>query len=247
MNTKIYMVRHGETPWNINGRFQGSSDIPLNDKGREQAGFARDALAGVHFDAVYASPLKRAIETAQIICQPHPGLTIIPEPGFREQSVGTWEGHTFDELEAEHPGCKEMWLDTPAQMTFPEGERLAEVQLRALSAFLRVADSHPGQTLLIVSHMVCLSTMLDAFGGVTLDDIWLHPIANAGINIVEVASSSSSDKAPAGLPSDLRDLVNRTEILEWNHDEHLPEEYRRKPAASIRRIQELREAKAEQK
>ena len=191
MTTRMILVRHGETEWNKIRRFQGVTDIPLNDRGRIQAGYAREALANTHIDAVYASPLSRAVETASIICRDHAVDTIHREPGFMEQNVGDWEGLTYEEITARWPDELDDWLYNPARLQIPKGERFAEVQQRAVSAFWRVADAHPGQTVLIASHMVCLSTILDHFAGVDLNDIWQRPIYNAGLNVIEVDEADS--------------------------------------------------------
>lgn len=220
MTTKLILVRHGETDWNLNRRFQGISDIPLNEHGRVQAGYAREALKDVHLDAVYSSPLKRARETAEIICQEH-SVPITTAPGLREQNVGVWEGLGYPEITERWPRKIEQWKNCPGQLTIPEGERMAEVQERAVATFWKIADAHPGETVLLASHMVCLSTILDYFSGVDLDDIWAHPIYNAGINVIEVAPEEEADPA---------DRDSRVTITYWNYGDHLPEEERRPPA-----------------
>ena len=91
--TTILLVRHGETDWNLQRRVQGHSDTPLNDNGRAQALALADTLDDVELDAVYASDLARAFETARIVAERR-GLTVTSVPGLRERNFGTWEGLT---------------------------------------------------------------------------------------------------------------------------------------------------------
>lgn len=101
--TTVYMVRHGETDWNGAHRMQGRSDIPLNERGREQASCAAKALADVPFDVIYTSPLSRAEKTAEII-RGKRNIPLIEEKGFMEIDLGKWDGHTPDEMDALYPG-----------------------------------------------------------------------------------------------------------------------------------------------
>lgn len=231
MTTKIILVRHGETEWNKIRRFQGVSDIPLNDRGRTQVGYAQKALTDTPIDAAYASPLSRAMETASIICRDR-DLDIIPEPGFMEQNVGLWEGLTYEEITSRWPGELDNWLSDPMALRIPEGERFTDVQQRAVRAFWKIADAHPGQTVLVASHMVCLSTILDHFAGLSLDHIWEHPIYNAGINVIETESAGESSDTDTSSAGSLFERPAR--ILYWNYGDHLPEEERRQPRRRTR-------------
>ena len=106
----LYFVRHGQTAWNDIGRFQGSTDVPLNLLGIEQAEKTALALKDIHFDAIYSSPLNRAQVTAQTIARPHQ-LTVQVEPRIAEINFGQWEGMTFEEIERKWPGrIKEMYI-----------------------------------------------------------------------------------------------------------------------------------------
>src|SRR5213082_1136682 len=108
--TEILLVRHGETEWNRESRFQGHADPSLNELGREQAAELAAALAGERLAAVYSSPLRRALETAQIIAAPH-RLDAVPVDGLREVDVGSWQGLTRDEVEHRFPQQFRRWLD----------------------------------------------------------------------------------------------------------------------------------------
>lgn len=138
--TDLVLVRHGETDWNRDGRIQGRSDIPLNVTGREQARRAGDRLAVERWDAVAASPLSRAAETARIIAE-RVGLTDLElVDALVERNYGEAEGLTGPEIERLSGGVVEA------------RESRAEVVERALPALLELAGRHPGQSVLIVSH-----------------------------------------------------------------------------------------------
>ena len=225
------------------------SDIPLSETGRYQASCARDALKDTEIDAAYASPLRRAMETARIILQDR---RIAPEPvfDFHEQNAGAWEGLTAEEIRLRYPKELELWSSRPSQVQIPDGETFLHVQQRASRAFWECVHANPGKTILIASHMVCLSALLLGIAGLPIDEIWDHPISNAGLNRVEVFTPAEIDSAtevPSGgaafvsatgnpQSSETDDPQNsgprpgeRASITVWNEDSHLPEEFRRRP------------------
>jgi broad specificity phosphatase PhoE len=133
--TELILVRHGETDWNAAGRLQGHTDRPLSDYGREQARRLAKELAGEEFDAIYASDLARARETAEIVAaQRH--LPVILDPDLREKDWGNWEGLTSTER-----------LDVELV-----GESTEEHQRRMLDALGRIAAKHPEGRILVVTH-----------------------------------------------------------------------------------------------
>ncbi len=145
--TELLLVRHGETDWNRDGRFQGHADPPLNEAGREQAHELARRLEDVHFDVVYTSDLRRAVETAEIIAAGR-DMPLTADPGLREIDVGSWSGLTREEIEERFPGSSEH-----------DGES-REVHLeRVLRTVERIADAHAGERVLIVSHGGSLRTL----------------------------------------------------------------------------------------
>lgn len=170
--TELYLVRHGETEWNAARRIQGRTDIPLNDTGREQARQAGELLARRRWDAIYASPLSRAVETARII-----GRQVgIDEVGTRdalmERDYGAAEGLGFDELDRLYP-----------EGVHAEGqETREEVGSRVGGALVALADQHPGESLIVVSHGGAIRAVLQlAEPGVK------HPrITNASVHSFRV-------------------------------------------------------------
>ena len=197
MKTKVIMVRHGETEWNVLCRFLGSVDLPLNEKGRRQAGYAREALKDTHIDVIYSSPMKRAYETGEII-RGDRNLEIRTDEGLREIGCGKWEGMNGKEVEEKYPGQIELWGNRPEE---------CRIEGRIVDAFWRIVEANRGKTILITSHMICLTLLMIHFEGRPINDMWeVKPIANAALNIVEV------------------DEEDHVEILAWSDDRFVPEE-----------------------
>jgi uncharacterized phosphatase len=149
--TTIYLVRHGETDWNRARRIQGSTDIPLNQTGRDQAAVTAALLANRSWDGVYASPLSRAFETGAIIARalglPEPEAV----PEVAERRYGDAEGLTGDEIDARFPG------DTQV----PGRETREEVAARVIPAIVALAERHPGENIVLVSHGGVIRTILN--------------------------------------------------------------------------------------
>ncbi|MEX2212377.1 MAG: histidine phosphatase family protein [Gaiellaceae bacterium] len=141
MPTRIILVRHGETDWNFEHRWQGHADTPLNDKGRAQARELADRFDGEQVAAVYSSDLLRARETARILAE-RLGLEVTTVPALRERSFGLWEGLRHEDIVHRFPGLD----DSPDAETREAMARRVLVSLRAIAA------SHPGETVLVVSH-----------------------------------------------------------------------------------------------
>jgi broad specificity phosphatase PhoE len=147
--TTLLLVRHGETDWNAEGRLQGHTDRPLNDYGRRQAQELAERLAGEGADAIYASDLKRATETAEIVGA-RLGLPVVIDADLREKNWGNWEGLTGDER---------------VLVEF-EGESTADHRDRVLRAVRRIAGRHPGQRIVVVTHGGSLRRVQAAVNGV---------------------------------------------------------------------------------
>ena len=142
--TTILLVRHGQTDWNAERRVQGHSDTPLNEQGRAQARLLAEQLADRQIDAVYSSDLLRAYETARIIAERH-GLEVTAIRDLRERHFGTWEGLTDDEIFVRFP-------EASGNGSWGDGESREAMADRVLEALHRIADTHPGGTVVVVSH-----------------------------------------------------------------------------------------------
>jgi 2,3-bisphosphoglycerate-dependent phosphoglycerate mutase len=145
--TTLILARHGETDWNRDGRFQGHSDPPLNERGREQARGLADLLDDEPLEAVYSSDLRRAHETAQIVAE-RKGLPVIVEPQLRERDVGHWAGLTLSEIEERFPEQIRRWREG----TISAGESRESLSRRVVEAARRIALAHPDGHVLVVTH-----------------------------------------------------------------------------------------------
>ncbi|MBP0012637.1 MAG: histidine phosphatase family protein [Roseofilum sp. SBFL] len=150
---RLLLVRHGETQWNRDKRFQGVKDIPLNETGKEQGRKAGEFLKDVHLDFAVSSPLLRPKETAELILEAHPEVELQLNPLLAEISHGLWEGMLESEIEADYPGMLAEWQNSPETVQMPEGENLQQVWDRAIAAWSRILESaKPGTTGIVAAH-----------------------------------------------------------------------------------------------
>jgi broad specificity phosphatase PhoE len=162
--TEVLLARHGETDWNRESRFQGHADPPLNDLGRQQAAELADALANEELAAVYSSPLRRALETAEIVAARHE-LRAIPLEGLREVDVGSWQGLTRDEVEQRFPEQFERWLDYG--QGWDDGESYEQMGLRVIAALQELAARHDGGQIVALTHGGPIRAALAQSAGIT--------------------------------------------------------------------------------
>jgi len=151
MATTVLLVRHGETKWNALGKFQGCMDIDLSDEGIFQANFLRDRLENT-FDYIYASPLRRALDTANIICS---NMDINPqlEPALREINFGEWEGLNIKEIQELYPDNFKIWRDDKIDSPLCGGDlSIRLVSLRAKEGILNLVHKHKDKKIIIVCH-----------------------------------------------------------------------------------------------
>jgi broad specificity phosphatase PhoE len=147
--TELLLVRHGETDWNAERRFQGHADQPLNETGRAQARALADELAAEEIDAVYTSDLARARETAEIIAGAL-GVEVVPSRELREIDVGDWQGLSWPEIEDRFPDGARRWHEDGHGWT--GGETYVELAGRVVAALERIAAEHPEGRVLVVCH-----------------------------------------------------------------------------------------------
>ncbi len=165
----LYLIRHAETNWNKEGRIQGDKDIPLNEKGLQQARLAADKLKDVSFDAIYSSDLLRAMETAQFL-QFSNKCEIIPDRRLRERNYGTWKGLTWDEVRSlhykEYISVKQDSINGRPQM----GESMQNLAYRVYE-FFNELTSQAFQNVAIVSHNSPLMLLVAKVKGISLTNI----------------------------------------------------------------------------
>ncbi|HET6438613.1 MAG TPA: histidine phosphatase family protein [Anaeromyxobacter sp.] len=165
MPTRLLLVRHGATQLTAENRFSGAVGVDLSDEGRAQAARLADRLRGVSIAAVHASPLSRALETAQIVARPH-DLDPVQEDGLREISHGRWEGLSREEVEQRFGEEYAAWEADPFTFAPVGGESGIAVLARALPVIRRIVSAHGGKTVLVVSHKATLRLLLSSLLGV---------------------------------------------------------------------------------
>ena len=165
MATTIVLVRHGETDWNREHRFQGHADVPLNEDGRAQVAELGEKLAGELFAAAYTSPLRRAAESAEILGS-RLGLVVQPSDGLREVDVGSWSGLTVREVEDRFPDGFRRWIDWKVE-GWDDGEQYEDFSRRVVGGLLEIAARHPSGQVLAVTHGGPIRTALAAALGVS--------------------------------------------------------------------------------
>ena len=151
--TRILVVRHGETDWNRRQIFRGTCDVPLNETGRAQARRLGVGLKDRNITAAYASPLSRAVETAEIALQGR-AVKIVPDERLTDFSYGDWQGLEEGEVKQRWPAEHENWVSRPESIRVPGGDTLAEVFEKAFGAMEEIAVRHRGETVAIVAHRV---------------------------------------------------------------------------------------------
>lgn len=162
--TTLYIVRHGQTTWNLEGRLQGHFDAPLTTLGRTQAAHACDKLKGIKLSAAFASPLGRAMETARILIGKRK-MTITAVEGLKEVGLGLLEGMSRAEAEKAHFAQYHNFWERPHLFQLDGAESFADVQARTLGAIYDIAEAHTGEHVLIVSHGMAIKTILASFLG----------------------------------------------------------------------------------
>lgn len=181
-HTELIMIRHGETDWNRAHRFQGGTDIDLNEQGHSQARLAAARLTGLPIAAIYCSDLRRARQTAEPIARAL-GLGVSVEPALRERSYGIFEGRTHEEIVRDHPQDYERWRRREAAYAMPGGgESLAALRVRVLAQMELLARRHAGQMVAAVTHGGVLDAMYRIVTGTPGEAPRSFEIPNAAMN-----------------------------------------------------------------
>ena len=181
---QLLLIRHASNDW-IGTRLAGwTPGVHLNDVGRAEAAALAARLAGRRLDAVYASPLERARETAGFVAAPH-GITVRLLPEVGEVHFGSWEGRSLEELRAEP-----LWAQVqqrPSQIRFPGGESLAEVQARAVAALERLRADHPRRVVAVVSHADVIKVAVAHYAGAHLDHFQRLVVTPGSLSVIHLS------------------------------------------------------------
>ncbi len=158
--TRILLIRHGQTDWNLNGRWQGQLDVPLNDEGKAQAEALAAFLRDTALTALHSSDLSRARATAQAIAN-QTGLTLHLDARWREMNLGVFQGLTLPEIQAKYPEAAQAMYDDYLGFVFPDGESRRLMQQRVHQAFTELESAYPsGSTVAVVSHGGAIKVLL---------------------------------------------------------------------------------------
>ncbi|WP_225867624.1 histidine phosphatase family protein [Cyanobium sp. NIES-981] len=183
---RLLLVRHGETDWNRQGRFQGQIDIPLNANGRAQAEAAGAFLGLVSIQRAYSSVMARPRQTAEAILALHPGVPLTTTTGLVEIGHGLWEGRLEDEIEAGWPQLLADWKREPHTVQMPEGETLQQVWDRSVATWSTIVRSLAAEeTAMVVAHDAVNKTILCALLGLQPADIWTIKQGNGGVTVID--------------------------------------------------------------
>jgi broad specificity phosphatase PhoE len=168
--THLILIRHGETDWNVIGRYQGQDDPPLNAKGLAQARELADALRDVPLDVLVSSPLRRAYRTAEILAEALE-LPLFAEPRLMEVHQGDWQGRLRAEIAGLYPELLRLWETEPWQVTPPGGEHLSQVQARVYAALDDILVRYEGQRVGLVAHRIPIALIKVRYQGLDRDAV----------------------------------------------------------------------------
>lgn len=182
--TRFILVRHGETTWNKEGRYQGQIDTPLSERGIAQGKAVAEALKDIPIDLCYASPLSRSLDTAGFCMAYHDG-PLYQDARLLEINHGLWEGKLASEISDSYQDLLDAWRTTVVDVTMPEGENIGQVRDRAMTAFRDYAAKHEGKTVLVVAHDAVNKAVLCDMLDIGLDHFWQVKQDNTCINVIE--------------------------------------------------------------
>ena len=192
---RLLLVRHGETDWNKESRFQGIRDIPLNDNGRSQGRKASNFLKDVAIDFAVSSSMMRPKETAEIILEQHSDVELSTTPELVEICHGLWEGMLETEIQAEYAELLQQWKDKPETVQMPEGENLQQVWERGVSAWNKVvaehSDTEKPETGLVVAHDAINKVIICYLLGLKPDNFWNIKQGNCCVNVIDYPQGAS--------------------------------------------------------
>ncbi len=182
--TKLFLVRHGQTDWNLATRYQGHSDIPLNETGLQQAATAVKNFYGTSYEAIYASDLQRAQQTANYFAMDS-GLPIISDARLREIYLGEWEGKSINQIREDYPELVALRRAEPTLYAAPDGETVMEVARRVVAAADEISAAYPDGNVLVVAHGMSMATLYCLSEQMDLNLVFTQIFENAEIRPVD--------------------------------------------------------------
>ncbi|ADC89511.1 Phosphoglycerate mutase [Thermocrinis albus DSM 14484] len=182
---KLFVVRHAESTWNPEGRYQGLLDPELSQRGLQQARLLAEALRNVPFDVIYSSPLRRTYLTALEIAKGR-DVHVVKDERIREIDHGVWSGLTVEEVKRRFPETFRMWMEEPHRTSFEGGESLTDVYRRVADFVEEIKRKHQHQTVAVVSHTVPIRAMYCYLLGVDLSRFWSFGCDNASYSVIHL-------------------------------------------------------------
>ncbi len=183
---RILLARHGETPWNAEGRYQGQIDIPLSPVGESQAAALGQRLQNLHIARAVASPLSRALRTAQLALGETRAPMLSTDPDLREIAHGEWEGLLASEINDKDPARLRAWREEPETVLMPGGESLRQVLDRSWQGLIRASEGlGDSDTLLLVAHDAVNRVLLCRILGLPISKLWTFRQAPTTLNLLE--------------------------------------------------------------
>ena len=209
-DSRIILVRHGETNWNKEGRFQGQIDIPLNEKGKDQASKASKYLEEIKFTKAFSSSMKRPYETAKIILK-NKNIKIEKIQSLVEISHGLWEGKLEEEIKLSWPEMLKDWHEKPESVTMPNGESIKQVSDRTISAWNQICNSQQeNDTTLLVAHDAVNKTLICHILGLSYSDIWMIKQGNGGITVIDIFKNKNNVLSSLNITNHLGQITDST-------------------------------------
>lgn len=182
---ELILVRHGETDSNIKGTYLGWTDIELNQKGIEQAYKAKEKLKGTKINAVFSSPLKRAMRTAEIINE-NLGQAVIPNEGLKERNFGTWDDLTCQEITEKYPEEYKFYTEDWINYCIKDGESSKQAYQRIIGFVQDLIQRHHEGVFLVVTHLGCIRNILAYILELNIEGSWHFRVDNAGISRIQI-------------------------------------------------------------
>jgi len=182
--TRVYLVRHGTTDWNKEEIFRGRLDCKLNETGQAEARALAEYFTDIPLQAIYSSPLSRAMETAQAVAEAK-ALQVVPHPEFIDIDFGEWQGLPLKEVREKYAELYRLWRERPEVVHFPGGETLAQVRARAWEGLQKVVRENPEKTALILSHRVVTKVLICTVLGLDDSRFWHIQQDTTAVNCIE--------------------------------------------------------------
>lgn len=188
--TKLYITRHGQTEWNLEGRMQGQKDSQLTELGEKQANWLGERLNELEIDVIISSSSGRAFRTAEII-RGDRDIEILSNDNFKEMHIGEWEGQLHSEIEKNSPDEQRNFWNSPHLYEPSGGETFSQVLERVSNEIEKVISEYEGKSILLVTHAIALKSLIAHFEKKDIKDLWSGEFMHSTcLNIVEINKDS---------------------------------------------------------